>query len=145
MSLAYLLSILVLYSCFYTLHIPILLIFHISHRSIRLIFLLSYHILSYVFTYVFMSFHILYFSYTFLFYLLSVLYLFISFSCIILCTFYILYSCTVHVLFSYTDSCHSRVSRINKICFLCSSYCRSQATAAQRSRVEHGDGFSSYE
>ena len=28
------------------------------------------------------------------------------------------------------DSCHSRVSEINKICFLCSSYCRSQATAA---------------
>ena len=102
MSLAYLLSILLLYSCFYTLHIPILLIFHISHRSIRLILLLPYHILSYVFTYVFMCFHILYFSYTFLFYLLSVLYLFISFSCTILCTFYILYSCTVHVLFSYT-------------------------------------------
>ena len=28
------------------------------------------------------------------------------------------------------DSCHGRVSRIKKICFLCSSYCRSQATAA---------------
>ena len=42
------------------------------------------------------------------------------------------------------DSCHGKVSGINKICFLCSSYCRSQATAALRSRVEHGDGFSSY-
>ena len=78
------------------------LIFPISRRSIRLIHLLSYHILSYVFIYGFMCFHILYFSYTFLFSLLSVLYLFISFSCTILCTFYILYSCTVHVLFSYT-------------------------------------------
>ena len=78
------------------------LIFHISGRSIRLILLLSYHILSYVFIYVFMCFHILYFSYTFLFSLLSVLYLFISFSCTTLCTFYILYSCTVHILFSYT-------------------------------------------
>ena len=29
-----------------------------------------------------------------------------------------------------SDSCHGRVSGINKICFLCSSYCRSQATAA---------------
>ena len=29
-----------------------------------------------------------------------------------------------------TDSCHGRVSGINKICFLCSFYCRSQATAA---------------
>ena len=29
-----------------------------------------------------------------------------------------------------SDSCHGRVSRINKICFLCSFYCRSQATAA---------------
>ena len=28
------------------------------------------------------------------------------------------------------DSCHGRVSEINKICFLCSSYFRSQATAA---------------
>ena len=28
------------------------------------------------------------------------------------------------------DSCHGRVSGINKICFLCSSYCRGQATAA---------------
>ena len=29
-----------------------------------------------------------------------------------------------------SDSCHGRVSGINKICFLFSSYCRSQATAA---------------
>ena len=27
-----------------------------------------------------------------------------------------------------TDSCHGRVIGINNICFLCSSYCRSQAT-----------------
>ena len=44
----------------------------------------------------------LYFSFNFLFSLLSVLYLFISFSYTILCTFSILYSCNVHVLFSYT-------------------------------------------
>ena len=75
------------------------LIFPISRRSIRLILLLSYHILSYVFIYVFMCFRILYFSYTFLF---SALYLFISFSCTPLSNFYILYSCTVHALFSYT-------------------------------------------
>ena len=49
-----------------------------------------------------MCFHILYFSYTFLFSLLSALYLFISFSCTTLCNFNILYSCTVHILFSYT-------------------------------------------
>ena len=30
----------------------------------------------------------------------------------------------------YTDSCHGRVSGINKICIRSSSYCRSQATAA---------------
>ena len=29
-----------------------------------------------------------------------------------------------------TDSCHGRVSRINKICIRSSSYCRSQATTA---------------
>ena len=43
------------------------LIFHISCRIIRLILFLSYHILSYVFTYAFMYFHILYCrSYTFI-------------------------------------------------------------------------------
>ena len=31
---------------------------------------------------------------------------------------------------SLTDSCHGRVSGINKICIRSSSYCRSQATAA---------------
>ena len=87
---------------YFSYYVNFYLIFHISRRNIRLILLLSYHILSYVFIYVFMCFHILYFSYTFLFSLLSVLYLFISFSCTILCTFYILYSCTVHVLFSST-------------------------------------------
>ena len=87
---------------YFSYYVNFYLIFHISCRSIRLILLLSYHILSYVFIYVFMCFHILYFSYTFLFSLFSVLYLFISFSCTTLCTFYILYSCTVHVLFSYT-------------------------------------------
>ena len=83
---------------YFSYYVNFYLVFHISRSSIRLILLLSYHILSYVF----ICFHILYFSYTFLFSLLSVLYLFISFSCTILCTFYILYSCTVHVLFSYT-------------------------------------------
>ena len=87
---------------YFSYYVNFYLIFPISRRSIRLILLLSYHILSYVFIYVFMCFHILYFSYTFLFSLLSALYLFISFSCTTLCTFYILYSCTVHVLFSYT-------------------------------------------
>ena len=83
---------------YFSYYVHFYLIFHISRWSIRLILLLSYHILSYVF----MCFHILYFSYTFLFSIFSVLYLFISFSCTTLCTFYILYSCTVHVLFSYT-------------------------------------------
>ena len=80
---------------YFSYYVNFYLIFHISRRSIILILLLSYHILSYVF----ICFHILYFSYTFLFSLLSVLYLFISFSCTTLCTFYILYSCTVNVLF----------------------------------------------
>ena len=84
---------------YFSYYVNFYLIFPISRRSIRLILLLSYHILSYVFIYVFMYFHILYFSYTFLFSLLSTLYLFISFSCTTLCNFYILYLCTVHVLF----------------------------------------------
>ena len=83
---------------YFSYYVNFYLIFPISRMSIRLILLLSYHILSYVF----MCFHILYFSYTFLFSLFSVLYFFISFSCTTLCTFYILYSYTVHVLFSYT-------------------------------------------
>ena len=87
---------------YFSYYVNFYLIFPISRRSIRLILLLSYHILSYVFIYVFMCFHILYYSYTFLFSLLSVLYFLISFSCTTLCTFYILYSYTVHVLFSYT-------------------------------------------
>ena len=91
---------------YFSYYVNFYLIFHISRRSIRLILLLSYHILSYVFIYVFMCFHILYFSYTFLFSLLSVLYLFILFSFTTIlysCTIFIyLYACTVHVLFSYT-------------------------------------------
>ena len=47
---------------YFSYYVHFYLIFHISRRSIRLILLLSYHILSYVFTYVFMCFHILYFS-----------------------------------------------------------------------------------
>ena len=83
---------------YFSYYVNFYLIFHISRKSIRHILLLSYHILSYVFIYVFMCFHILYFSYTFLFSLLSVLYLFISFSCTTLCTFYIYY---IYVLFMY--------------------------------------------
>ena len=82
---------------YFSYYVNFYLIFPISRRSIRLILLLSYHILSYVFIYVFMCFHILYFSYTFLFSLLSVLYFFISFSCTTLYTFYILYSCTIFI------------------------------------------------
>ena len=59
---------------YFSYYVNFYLVFHISRRSIRLILLLSYHILSYVFIYVFMCFHILYFLYTFLFSLLSVLY-----------------------------------------------------------------------
>ena len=86
---------------YFSYYVNFYLIFHISRRSIRLILLLSYHILSYVF----MCFHILSFSYTFLFYLLSILYLFISFSCTILCTFHILYSCCFYTIFIYLYSC----------------------------------------
>ena len=87
---------------YFSYYVNFYLIFPISRMSIRLMLLLSYHILSYVFIYVLMCFHILYFSYTFIFYLLSALYLFISFSCTTLCTFYILYSCTI---FIYLYSC----------------------------------------
>ena len=38
--------------------------------------------------------------------------------------------CKIELLEVACDSCHGRVSGINKICFLCSSYCRSQATSA---------------
>ena len=83
---------------YFSYYVNFYLIFPISRRSIRLILLLSYHILSYVF----ICFHIPYFSYTFLFSLLSALYLFISFSCTTLRNFYIMYSCTI---FIYLYSC----------------------------------------
>ena len=71
---------------YFSYYVNFYIIFPISRRSIRLILLLSYHILSYVFIYVFMCFHILYFSYTFLF--SRVLHFVISIYCI-------------HVLFMY--------------------------------------------
>ena len=52
---------------YFSYYVNFYLIFPISRRSIRLILLLSYHILSYVFIYVFMCFHILYFSLPFYF------------------------------------------------------------------------------
>ena len=39
------------------------------------------------------------------------------------------------------DSCHGRVSGINKICFLCSSYCHSLATAHSGLGSNMGMGF----
>ena len=131
MSLAYLLSILLLYSCFYALHIlylscsfPFMFIsFHVSYTFLSRI--LSYN-LSYTILYFYLqsytfhiwyfcmfsydTFHVLYFPmfsiyYTFhipfFFYILSVPCLFISFSCTIICTFYILYSCTVHFIYCF--------------------------------------------
>ena len=84
---------------YFSYHVNFYLIFHISHRSIRLTLLLSYHILSYVFTYAFMCFHILYFSYTFLFYLLSILFvyytLYFLYTLFMYCSFHILSSCTL--------------------------------------------------
>ena len=90
------------------------LIFHISRKSIRLIILLSYHILSYVFIYVSMCFHILYFSYTFLFFstfctllvhilfVYSTLYfLYTVFMCCSCTIFIYLYSCTVHFIYCF--------------------------------------------
>ena len=90
---------------YFSYYVNFYLIFHISRRSIRLILLLSYHILSYVFIYVFMCFHILYFSYTFLFYLLSALHFVLSIYCIhVLFTYYfhipIFMYCSFHILFS---------------------------------------------
>ena len=88
---------------YFSYYVNFYLIFHISRRSIRLILLLSYHILSYVF----MCFHTLYFSYTFLFSLLSVLYLFMYYFHIPIfmycsCTIFIyLYSCTVHFIYCF--------------------------------------------
>ena len=111
---------------YFSYYVNFYLIFHISRRSIKLILVLSYHILSYVFIYVFMCFHILYFSYTFLFSLLlyftcsypfCVLHFVLSIYCIHVlfmyyfhipifmycsCTIFInLYSCTVHFIYCF--------------------------------------------
>ena len=96
---------------YFSYYVNFYLIFHISRRSIRLILLLSYHILSYVFTYAFMCFHILYLSYTFLFYLLYVLYLFISFSCTVLfiycihITYYVMPLLCLSFVYMYSFLC----------------------------------------
>ena len=83
------------------------LIFHISRRSIRLILLLSYHILSYVFTYAFKYFHILYCH---IIYFHVLLYC-ISCSCngilsshssaMLLISYHILYTFPLHILFIF--------------------------------------------
>ena len=67
------------------------LIFHISRRSTRLILLLSYHILSYVFTYAFMYFHILYCH-------------IIYFHLILFIYYFLFHACTFHILFHITFS-----------------------------------------
>ena len=95
------------------------LIFHISRRSIRLILLLSYHILSYVFIYIYMCFHtpfyFLYFQYFTCSYPFRVLHFVLSIYCIhvlfmyyfhkpifIYCSFHILFSCyTFHLIVIY--------------------------------------------
>ena len=102
---------------YFSYYVNFYLIFHISRRSIRLILLLSYHILSYVFIYVFMCFHV--FSYTIFFIYLSIFstlctllvhILFVYYTLYFLytvfmycsCTIFIyLYSCTVHVLYCF--------------------------------------------
>ena len=94
---------------YFSYYVNFYLIFHISRRSIRLILLLSYHILSYVFmcfsytilfiylsifsTFCTLLVHILFVYYT-LYFLYTV---FMNCSCAI---FINIYSCTVHVLFS---------------------------------------------
>ena len=94
MSLVYVFFIFRFYDLLYSMYY---LIFRISRRSIRLILLLSYHILSYVFTKAFMCFHILYFSYTFLF--LYFLYFTCSYPFRVLCLVLSIYC--IHVLFMY--------------------------------------------
>ena len=92
---------------YFSYYVNYFLIFPISRRSIRLILLLSYHILSYVFIYY--TFHIpfyfLYFLYFTFSYPFRVLHFVLSIYCIhilFMYYFHMLYSCTVHVLFSYT-------------------------------------------
>ena len=102
---------------YFSYYVNFYLIFHISRRSIRLILLLSYHILSYVFTWAFLCCHILYFSYTFLFlyflyftcsypfrvlsFVLSIYYMHVLFMyyfhipIFMYCSFHILSSCTL--------------------------------------------------
>ena len=89
---------------YFSYYVNFYLIFHISRRSIRLILLLSYHILSYVFAYAFMYFHILYCHIIYL-HLILFIYYFLFHACKY--CYHVLLSCTVftycyHVLCSYT-------------------------------------------
>ena len=104
---------------YFSYYVNFFLIFHIPRRSIRLILLLSYHILSYVFIYY--TFHIPFYFLYFLHYTCSypfhVLHFVLSIYCIHVlfmyyfhipifmycsCTIFIyLYSCTVHFIYCF--------------------------------------------
>ena len=100
------------------------LIFHISRSSIRLILLLSYHILSYVFAYAFMYFHILYCHIIYLHLILLIYYLLFhacKYCYHVLCsyTFVLLY--TFHVLlYCISCSCNSILSSHSSVMLLIS-------------------------
>ena len=89
---------------YFSYYVNFYLIFHISRRSIRLILLLSYHILSYVF----MCFHILYFHILYFhilyfhilyFHILFIYFIYhIHFVSLIL---YFLYLYTCHIFYTY--------------------------------------------
>ena len=107
---------------YFSYYVNFYLIFHISRRSIRLILLLSYHILSYVFIYGFMCFHTTLFIYLYIFstfctllvyilfvyytlyflYTVFMYYFHISIFMYCSCTIFIfLYSCTVHFIYYF--------------------------------------------
>ena len=96
---------------YFSYYVNFYLIFHISRRSIRLILLLSYHILSYVFTYAFMYFHIMYchiiylhlilFIYYFLFHACKYCYHVLCSRTVIMYCVHILYTFPLHILFIF--------------------------------------------
>ena len=98
---------------YFSYYVNFYLIFPIPRMSIRLILLLSYHILSYVFIYVFMCFHILYFYILYF----HILYFYILYFHILFIYFiYHIHFISLILYFSYFYTCHILFSFIYCTC-----------------------------
>ena len=106
MSLTYLLSILLLYSCFYTLHIPILLIFpfyDLSHSMYYYLYLFLDCVYIYIYIYIYISCLISCNGYTPMLYFSFFIFILVLSYTFILYAFILNFSYTVILYYSHTS------------------------------------------